>query len=479
MALAPSNNLSKQRCAVVGGGMLGMTIAHRLAEQGAEVTLLEAGPTLGGLASAWSLGDVVWDRYYHVTLLSDSNLRRLINEIGLEDEMRWVETKTGFFSGGKLYSMSNAVEFLSFPPLTLIEKIRLGGTIFYASKIKDWKRLENVSVADWLRRWSGAGTFRKIWEPLLKCKLGEAYKTTSAAFIWAHTNRMYKARRTGLKKEMFGYVKGGYARILDRYTEVLEQLGVDIVCDAAVEQTIAKPDGEVEVRLAEGECQTFDNVIFTIPSPYIARACPQLSPAEQEQHKAIDYLGIVCASVLLKKPISEYYVTNITDDWVPLTAVIEMTTIVDRDEMGGNSLVYLPKYLAPGDETFNLSDEEIEERFLGSLEKMYEHFSRDDVLSFKVSRTRTVMAIPTIGYSDRLPPMQTSVPGVFAVNSAHIVKGNLNVNETIEIAEDAVREVLLPALASGEDRARVGSANPLPTRPAVHAQADSELVARS
>jgi len=459
--------------------MLGMTLAHRLAEQGIKVTLLEAGPTLGGLTSAWSLGDVVWDRYYHVTLLSDSNLRNLIQEIGLEDEMNWVETKTGFYSGGKLYSMSNAVEFLSFPPLTLIEKLRLGGTIFYASKIKKWNRLEKVSVGDWLRKWSGAGTFRKIWEPLLRCKLGEAYKTTSAAFIWAHINRMYKARRTGLKKEMFGYVRGGYARILDRYTEVLEGLGVEIVCNAAVQQAESRPDGQVEVTLGNGESHTFDNIVFSIPSPYIARACPQLASDEREKFEGIDYLGIVCASVLLKKPISEYYVTNITDGWVPLTAVIEMTTIVDREEMGGNSLVYLPKYLAPGDETYQLSDEEIEERFLSALEKMYDHFSRDDVLAFRVSRTRTVMALPTIEYSDRLPPMQTSVPGIFAVNSAHIVKGNLNVNETIEIAEDAVRDVLLPALESYEERTRSQSAMSLPTERSGYVEDDSELVARS
>lgn len=459
--------------------MLGMTLAHRLAEQGFQVTLLEAGPSLGGLTSAWKLGDVVWDRYYHVTLLSDTNLRSLIAEIGLEDEMEWVETKTGFFSGGKLYSMSNALEFLSFPPLTLIEKIRLGGTIFYASKIKNWKRLEKISVGDWLRKWSGAGTFSKIWEPLLRCKLGEAYKTTSAAFIWAHINRMYKARRTGLKKEMFGYVKGGYARVLDRYTEVLKDLGVEIVCNAAVQQAEAKPDGQIEVSLANGESHTFDNVVFSIPSPHIAKACPQLTADERKRFEGIDYLGIVCASVLLKKPISEYYVTNITDGWVPLTAVIEMTTIVDREEMGGNSLVYLPKYLAPGDETFQLADDEIEERFLSALEKMYDHFSRNDVLAFRVSRTRTVMALPTLEYSDCLPPMQTSVPGIFAINSAHIVKGNLNVNETIEIAEDAVRDVLLPWLASSHNLARIRSGSPASSEPSSYVEENSELVARS
>src|SRR6266550_1931993 len=39
--------------AVVGGGMLGLTLAHRLRRQGRPVALYEAAPTLGGLAGAW------------------------------------------------------------------------------------------------------------------------------------------------------------------------------------------------------------------------------------------------------------------------------------------------------------------------------------------------------------------------------------------------------------------------------------------
>jgi len=151
--------------------MLGLTLAMRMAKQGHDVTLIEAAPTLGGLASVWDIGDVVFDKHYHVTLLSDSQTRNLINEIGLQSDLRWIETKTGFYTNDKLYSMSNTAEFLKFPPLKMIEKLRLGATIFYASKIRNWKRLENTKVADWLIRWSGKGTFEKIWQPLLKAKL--------------------------------------------------------------------------------------------------------------------------------------------------------------------------------------------------------------------------------------------------------------------------------------------------------------------
>jgi protoporphyrinogen oxidase len=397
------------------------------------------------------LGDAVWDRHYHVTLMSDTRLRALLEEINLEHEMRWVETKTGFFSGGQFYSMSTAWEFLTFPPLSLWERFRLGATIFYASKIRNWRRLEKIPVAQWLRRWSGRGAFEKIWLPLLRAKLGEAYRKTSAAFIWAHIARMYKARRSGQKKEMFGYVPGGYGRILDRLAEVLAEEGVEIRCAAPVEQVTgeqvtSETGGGVTVRFGDGGAETFDQVVFTTPAPIVARTCPQLSGDELARFRGVDYLGIVCSSLLLKKPLSKYYVTNITDDWVPLTAVIEMTTIVDPAEVGGHALVYLPKYMMSDDPGFADTDEAIRERCLSTLERMYPEFSRDDVLAFRTSRARQVMALPTLRYSEKLPPMKTSIPGVYVVNSAHILKGNLNVNETIQIAEDAVQTVLAPAI---------------------------------
>ncbi len=81
--------------------------------------------------------------------------------------------------------------------------------------MRDWQRMERIPVEVWLRRWSGRRTFEHFWKPLLRAKLGDSYRTASAAFIWATIQRLYAARRTGLKKEMFGYVPGGYARVLD------------------------------------------------------------------------------------------------------------------------------------------------------------------------------------------------------------------------------------------------------------------------
>ena len=194
-------------------------------------------------------------------------------------------------------------------------------------------------MGDWLRKWSGAGTFRKLWLPLLQAKLGPAYQKVSAVFIWATIARMYQARQSGLKKEMFGYLPGGYARIFREYADQLATAGVEVRCSAPIERVIQQEDGGVQVDLANGDSHDFDYALLTTPSSLIARLCSQLTEEERNAHQQIEYLGILCASVVLKKPLSPYYVTNITDSWVPFTAVIEMTALVDPSELAGHHLV--------------------------------------------------------------------------------------------------------------------------------------------
>jgi protoporphyrinogen oxidase len=418
--------------------MLGMTLALRLVQQGKRVTLVEAAPFLGGLASAWQVGNVTWDRHYHVTLMSDSYLRAVLRELDLDREIEWAETRTGVFAGGRLHSVSNTLELLRFPVLGWLDTFRLGATILWAARVRDWRRLEQVPVGEWLARWSGRRTYERFWLPLLRSKLGDTHRETSAAFIWATIQRLYAARRSGMKKEMFGSVRGGYARVLERFAQHLERLGVRIQLESPVARV--EPTGrEVKVALRGGGVEAFDQVVVTAAAPQAARFVTGLSDDETARLRGVRYLGIVCASVLLREPLAGFYVTNLLDPDLPFTGVIEMSAMVRPEHFGGCGLVYLPRYLGPEDPFFERSDDEIERLFLDGLERVYPQATRDRVLAFRISRVRYVMPLPTLGYSTRLPPMTTSAPGLHLVNSAHIVNGTLNVNETVQLAEQAAR----------------------------------------
>jgi protoporphyrinogen oxidase len=390
----------------------------------------------------------VWDRFYHVTLLSDSRLRAVLGELGLDDDLEWTTTKTGFFTDGKLHSLSTSYEFLRFPPLNLIDKARLAATILHASRIEDGRPLERIPVVDWLEKWSGKRVVDKIWLPLLRCKLGDNYEEASAAFIWATIRRMYAARRSGLKREMFGYVRGGYARVVDTFVGKLINDGV-VMQAASPVRAVGIESGRPRLLFADGTAQSFDRVAITAAAPLAAKLCPQLTPGERRSLEDVSYRGIVCASLLLRKPLSPYYVTNVTESWTPFTGVIEMTALVDPKNFGGKTLIYLPKYIPADDPLFNSSDAEVREKFLLGLRRMHPSLTEDDVLAFQVARVKHVFAVSTLDYSSHLPPMKTTLPGVYLANSAHIANGTLNVNETVTLAEKAAELFLADSPTAG------------------------------
>lgn len=420
---------------VVGGGVLGMTLALRLAQQGHQVTLLESAPSPGGLASPERVGDVTWDRFYHVMLLSDSHLAALLDELGLGQRTSWRETRTGFYGGGRFHEMSSSLDFARFPLLTLAEKARLAATILHASRVRDPMPLEQEPVERWLRRWSGDRVFERLWLPLLRSKLGENYRIASAAFLWAIIARLYAARRSGLKRELFGHVEGGYAAVLGALTSHLMSVGVTIRTGARVSE-VRRMDGRSLVTLAAGEVLGFDNAVLTVPCAAVSRLCPGLSRDERDRLESVVYQGIICGSYLLSRPLGGYYVTNIVDEGFPFTGVIEMTALVDPAAFGGRTLVYLPRYLPQNATAWEQDDEWHQTQFLAGLKRMYPDLRDDEVVASNVARSRDVLAVTTLDYSSRcLPPLHTSIPGVYVVNSAQIAHGTLNVNETLALAE--------------------------------------------
>jgi len=104
-----------------------------------------------------------------------------------------------------MVSMSNSFEFLRFRPSTSSTK---------PAGPDDPSRFSNQRLAR--SRTDSRGTMaaqvvrpehhRQDLAPASPRQLGANYTKASAAFIWATIARMYAARRSGLKKEMFGYV---------------------------------------------------------------------------------------------------------------------------------------------------------------------------------------------------------------------------------------------------------------------------------
>jgi protoporphyrinogen oxidase len=276
---------------------------------------------------------------------------------------------------------------------------------------------------------------------------------------------MYAARDGGQKREQFGYVQGGYATILAGLSSKLRELNVQVENRFAATRVRRNEFGEMAVSSLDGREHTYDRVVVTATPGIAARICTQLPESARDQLAKIETIGIVCPSVLLRRPLAGYYVTNITTP-APFTGIIEMSALVSSEELNNHGLVYLPKYAAANDPIWRESDESISERFLTSMCELYPDFERSDVLTVRISRAQHVFTLPTLGYSQTIPPTATSIPGLYLVNSAQIVNGTLNVNETIRLAESSVDEVCAPLVTEYQlDESQ-------------NAKTDGELVAR-
>jgi len=435
-------NVNGLRVGILGGGITGLTAAFYLLRAGAEVTIVEARPELGGLATSFDFGPFHWDKFYHCILTSDLPLQKLIEDLGLSSEMRWTETKTGFFTGQGLHSMSTTWEFLRFPLLSLWEKFRLGLGVLYASRIKDGRALESIPVAKWLIRVFGRGIYEKMWKPLLKCKLGASRDEASAAFIWATIFRIYSTReKNASQKECLGYVRGGYRTVFARVVDEIERMGGKILTGVPVQEIRTGPGGGIDFVTAKNRFH-FDRAIATAPSKVIASLVRELSPEYLAKLMGVKYLGVVCAVLLLKRRLTPFYVTNLTQEDLPFTGLIEMTNLISLEETRGRYLFYVPKYTSPGDPLFEASDEDVWKLFCPSLQRIFPDLQESDIERRFIFRERLVQPVPVLHYSELVPKMGTNVPGLFVANTTQIINSTLNNNEMVKIANRAVRKVL-------------------------------------
>jgi protoporphyrinogen oxidase len=242
---------------------------------------------------------------------------------------------------------------------------------------------------------------------------------------------------------MFGYVTGGYDVINKKFAEHLQKNGVEFYLNETISTVMELNSGLIGLTTPGNKKLEFDHVISTLSPMQSVKLVSNLPEEERDKHRKVKYLGVICPSVLLKKAISPYYVTNITDTGTPFTGIIEMSALIDKnEELKGRNLVYLPKYVDTNDPLFDSDENEIRRIFLGALFKMYPELSEKDVVHFGVSKARIVFALPTINYSADLPGIKTSLENFYIINSAQIINGTLNVNETIQVAESKLKIIL-------------------------------------
>lgn len=431
---------SPKTIAVLGAGFGGMSAAYDLAKAGHKVSIYEAASGVGGLASGFKEPHWDWsvERFYHHFFTSDTALLQLVNELGLGEMVQFRRPLTVVYDKGRFRPFDSILNALLFPGLGWgINKLRFGLVGLYLRLTNNWQALEKFTVDEWMRRWAGDFSYELMWEPLMVGKFGERYaRQVNMAWMWARI----KARSTQL-----GTFAGGFQAFADRFADHLRQMGVTIHLNTAIQKIATNPAGGLSLETSLGLLQV-DQCLVTVAPAQLALLSPGLVGDYLKGLLELKSIGAVVLVLALKHKLSEqgYYWYNIPKKaGFPFLALVEHTNFVPAGHFGGDTIVYIGDYLETNHEHFSLSEEELLQRFLPSLQRINPNFHSDWVRKTWLFRTAYAQPVPLLNHSQNIPDIKTPIPGLYFASMSQVYPWDRGTNFAVEIGRRAAKRMLV------------------------------------
>ena len=419
-----------RRYLIVGAGFTGLSAALDLARAGHPVTVLETDPHVGGLAGSFQTAGDPIDRFYHHWFTSDTDVMRLIADLGLSDQVTVQPSLTGVYYNNRVMRLSTPLDLLRFPALGLLDRLRLGWLALRVRRVRDWRALEGMTAADWLRQMGGDTVFRVMWEPLLKGKFGPYADRVSAVWFWNKLKLRGGSRAKG-GAEHLAYVRGSFARLAEAMTADIRAHGGIVQTSRAVERLTR---GDDRLWHATGPWGTVvaDTVIAT-PAPTVVAdmIAHWAAPEVLARLTRIPYLANLCLVLELDRPLGSTYWLNVNDPDFPFVGVIEHTNFQSASQYGGRHFVYLSKYLPHDDALYSLDDKAVLDFALPHLLRMFPAFRPEWVQRHHVWRARWAQPIVECHYSALIPPAEGPLPGLYLCSMAQIYPEDRGTNYAV------------------------------------------------
>ena len=136
------------------------------------------------------------------------------------------------------------------------------------------------------------------------------------------------------------------------------------------------------------QTRNFEALLSTIPLEQLATLMNPLNEEYGKQLKEIQYIGVVCMILELKKPLSPYFWLNINDSRIAFNGIIEYTNLNRKLREQGYNIVYIPFYLPAHEERYAFSDQQLFEEYALRLKYINPDFRESWVKDFRVFRNR-------------------------------------------------------------------------------------------
>jgi len=426
---------AKRRVAIVGGGMAGLGAAYELVARGEyDITIFEKSAALGGLVMTVDVNGEPLEIFYHHMFPNYRDFFEIFGPLGITDKAFFRPAKSAVYYGGKSYPFDNAFDLLKFSPLSFFDRLRTGIVLAGLKATRRWKKYEGVRADEWSRSHFGAKPYAILWEPLLESKFGVFLDRAGMAWFWS---------RIAERPSKFGYFHGSFKVLADALEKYLVAKGVHVKVSCGVEKMERAGDGTFALTTAQGSEQFDDVVVAAPPAPFLKFASNLLPQDFVARVGELKYLGAICAIMVLKRQLTDYYWLNINDPGFPFVGIIEQSNFVGSEPYGGLHPVYLAKYLDPLGDFYKLSDEEIWAQYLPAVKRVIPAFSEDWIKEKYVFRTPVAQPLLTPDYV--APTYHTPVERLWWVSMSHIYPYERSTDRSFHAGRDLARELVAHA----------------------------------
>ncbi|HYH59969.1 MAG TPA: NAD(P)/FAD-dependent oxidoreductase [Thermoleophilaceae bacterium] len=452
------------RVAVIGAGVAGLVAGHRLAERGHAADVYERWPGLGGQAATLDVGQGhLLERYYHHLFTSDRHIADLYDEVGMPDELEWRQSNVAFFVDGRSWAFNGPLDLLRFRPLSFYARLRMGlAVLLLQRRHTDVRAFEGETAREWVLRAMGRQPWEKVWGPLLQGKFGDRATDISMAWLWSKLTVRRQIKGEEARKELLGYPRGSWETLYRTLQDSIEAAGGRVMIDRPARRLL-RNDGKLLVEPSApdsfraghdprnfapaGELESYDAVIATVPNDVFTQLLDDdLRAAIGDEYlnrlETIEYHTALCLLLEIDRQFTPFYWTNIADNELPFVGLIEHTNFIEPARYGGRRFLYVANYLEPGHDMLSLSLEELLDLYEPGLRKVNPEFSRDWIRERWLFREPAAQPIVTLGYRERMPPLQTGVPNLILANTTQIYPEDRGTNYSVRLGAQAVDALL-------------------------------------
>lgn len=422
----------QKRLVVVGAGWAGLGATYHLAQQGYDVTLLEAGPYPGGLVAGWKTpGGRSVEGGIHGFWYPYSNIFSLVKELELDPftpftrssqySPNGLEVESPIFQNEpQLPTPLGTFLYPRFQRLPLIDRVSalplLYALIDFDNSDEAWRRYDKVTARELFKQFGvSARLYRDAFEPMLLVGLFAPGEQCSAAaalgmlyyFILAHQNNFDVVWCRGTVGE----------KIFQPWVERIEKLGGKVLTNKKVSDIIIDDRQTVTGVVCGDEVFAADAVILGVNISGIKKIVSNSTNLRNyPEFRDLNNLGgidVLATRLWFDKKINVPLPSNACFGFDPTTGwtFFDLNNLHDEYRYESGSVIEADFYHA--NQLLSMSDDRIVEKVHRDLSTCVPAFREAKVIDRSIIRVNGGVTHFSPGSYQYLLKAQTSVKNLF------------------------------------------------------------------